>query len=282
MQIQQLIARADHAVQARLFQTQLGHELFTVGVVQLSDVGFNGSANRHNYRTFSRSDFTHFVQIRVVLETVFVNVGDVHGRLQGQEAQVFDRRFVFVSQVFQRAQHARVFQLWQTFLQRSQFRFRVFVAAFGFLLHAVNGALAGVEVREGQLGVDDVDVVSWIHFIVNVDNVVVLEAAHNVADRFGFTDVGQELVAQAFTFGCAFYQARDVHELHGSWQNALRLHDFRELVQTRIGHRNNTGVRLDGTEREVRRFNTCFGERVEQGGFAHVWQTDDTAFESHF
>ncbi len=103
-----------------------------------------------------------------------------------------------------------------------------------------------------------------------------------MADRFGFTDVGQELVAQTFTLGCAFYQARDVHELHGGWQNALRLHDFRELVQTRIGHRNNTGVRLDGTEREVRRFNTCFSERVEQGGFAHVWQTDDTAFESHF
>ena len=32
---------------------------------------------------------------------------------------------------------------------------------------------------------------------------------------------------------------------------------------------------------EVRRFNTRFGERVEQGGFAYVWQTNDTAFESH-
>src|SRR5690606_30510891 len=169
LQVQQLIARADHAVQARLFQTQLGHELFTVGIVQLGDIRFNGRANRYHHRTFSRGNFTHFVEVRVVLETVFVNVGDVHGWLQGQEAQVFDRRFVFFSQVFQRAQHARVFQLWQTFFQGSQFRFRVLVAAFRFLLHAVNGALAGVEVREGQLGVDDVDVVSRIYFVVNVD-----------------------------------------------------------------------------------------------------------------
>ncbi|CZU47610.1 Uncharacterised protein [Enterobacter hormaechei] len=146
----------------------------------------------------------------------------------------------------------------------------------------MNRAFAGVEVRERQLGVDDVDVVSRIHFVVNVDNVVILEAAHNVADRFGFTNVGQELVTQAFTFGCAFYQARDVHEFHGGWQNALRFHDFRELVQTRVRHWYNAGVRFDGTEREVRRFDTRFGKRVKQGGFAHVWQTDDTAFESHF
>ena len=145
----------------------------------------------------------------------------------------------------------------------------------------MNRAFTGVEVGQRQLGVDDVDIVSRIHFVIHVDDVVVFEAANNVANRFGFADVGQELVTQAFTFRCAFYQARDVDEFHGGRQDALRFNDFRQLVQTWIGHRHNACVRLDSTEREVRRFNTRFGERVEQGGFAYVWQTNDTAFESH-
>ncbi len=102
-----------------------------------------------------------------------------------------------------------------------------------------------------------------------------------MADSFGFTDVGQKLVAETFTFGRAFHQARDINEFHRRRQDALRFDDFSQLVQTRIGHRYDTGVRLNGTEGEVGRFNTRFGERIEQGGFADVGQTDDTAFESH-
>ncbi len=146
----------------------------------------------------------------------------------------------------------------------------------------MQGALARVEVRQGQFGVDDFDVVSWIHFVVHVDDIVVFKATDNVANGFGFTDVGQELVAQAFAFGRAFHQACNVHELHGGWQNTLRLNDLRELVQTRIGHWHDTGVWLDGAEREVSRFDARFSQRVKQGGFANVRQTNDTAFESHF
>ncbi|MNC24859.1 hypothetical protein D3C75_729290 [compost metagenome] len=145
----------------------------------------------------------------------------------------------------------------------------------------MQGALAGVQVRQGQLGIDDFDIVSRIHFIVDVDDVVVLKATHHVADSFGFTDVGQELVTQAFTFGCAFYQACDVHKFHGGWQDALRLNDLGQLVQTWIGHWHDTGVWLDGAEREVSRFDARFRQRVKQGGFAHIRQTNDTAFESH-
>ena len=281
LQVQQLVTGADNAVQARLFQTQLGHKLIAVGIVQLGDIGLNGGANGDDHRTFGGGDFADFIEIGVVLKAVFVDVGDIHGRLQGQEAQVFNRRFVFFGQVFQRTQHTGVFQLRQAFFQRRQLGFRVFIAAFGFLLHAVDSALAGIQVGERQLGVDNLDIVSRIHFIVNVDDVVVFETAHDVADSFGFADVGQKLVAQTFTFRRAFYQARDIDEFHRGRQNALRFDDFSQFVQTRIGHRHDTGVRLNGTEREVGRFNTCFGERIEQGGFADVGQTDDTAFESH-
>ncbi|AMO49774.1 Hypothetical protein AKI40_3394 [Enterobacter sp. FY-07] len=145
----------------------------------------------------------------------------------------------------------------------------------------MNRAFAGVQIGQRQLGIDNVNVFRWIHFVVHVDDIVVFKATYNVTDGFGFTDVGQELVAQAFAFGRAFYQTGDVHKLHGGWQNTLRFDDFRQLVQTRIGHRYDTGVRLNGTEREVSRFDTGFGERIEQGGFTYVGQANDTAFESH-
>ena len=145
----------------------------------------------------------------------------------------------------------------------------------------MDGTLTGIQIGQRQLGIDNINIVSRIHFVINVDDVVVFKAANNVTDSFGFTDVGQELIAQAFTFRCAFHQARDIDEFHGGRQNALWFHDFSQLIQTRIGHRDNTRVRLDSTEREVCRFNTRFSERVEQGGFAYVWQTNDTAFESH-
>ena len=48
LQVQQLIARADHAV-----QPPLGHELFMVAVDDFSDIGFNRGVNRYLYRTFT-------------------------------------------------------------------------------------------------------------------------------------------------------------------------------------------------------------------------------------
>lgn len=47
LQAEHLMARADHAV-----QTLLGHEIFTIGVVHFSDIGFNRVPKRYHYRTF--------------------------------------------------------------------------------------------------------------------------------------------------------------------------------------------------------------------------------------
>ena len=101
LQIQQLVTGADHAVEAWLFETQLGHKLVAVSVVQLGNIGLNGGANGDDHRTFGGGNFTDFIEIRVILKAVFIDVGDIHGRLQRQEAEVFNRCFVFVGQVFQ-------------------------------------------------------------------------------------------------------------------------------------------------------------------------------------
>ncbi|MNF68866.1 hypothetical protein D3C84_507330 [compost metagenome] len=102
-----------------------------------------------------------------------------------------------------------------------------------------------------------------------------------MGDGVGLADVGEELVAQAFTLGGAFHQAGDVDELHGGRQHALGLDDLGQGLEARIGHRHDAAVRLDGAEREVLRGDAGFGQGVEQGGLADVGQADDAAVESH-
>lgn len=74
----------------------------------------------------------------------------------------------------------------------------------------MNRTFAGVEVCQRQFGVDNFNIVSRVNFAGNVNDVVIFKAANNVTDRFGFTDVGQELVTQTFAFRCAFYQTGDI------------------------------------------------------------------------
>jgi hypothetical protein len=76
---------------------------------------------------------------------------------------------------------------------------RVLVAGFCILLRAPQAALDGIEVRQRQLGVDDLDVGDRIDLASDVHDVVVDEATHHVCDRVGFAYVRQELVAEAFT-----------------------------------------------------------------------------------
>ncbi|CQC00352.1 Uncharacterised protein [Salmonella enterica subsp. enterica serovar Typhimurium str. DT104] len=105
----------------------------------------------------------------------------------------------------------------QAFFQRGQFRFGVFIAAFGFLLYAMDSALAGIEVSQRQFGIDNINIFCRVYFTRHMDDIVVLKAANHVTDSFSFTDIGQELVTQPFAFGRAFYQTGDIHELHRGW-----------------------------------------------------------------
>ena len=74
----------------------------------------------------------------------------------------------------------------------------------------------GLEVLEAELGVDGRDVGDGIDRVLDVDDVVVLEAAHDVGDGVGLADVGEELVAEALALGGAAHEAGDVDEVRSS------------------------------------------------------------------
>lgn len=67
----------------------------------------------------------------------------------------------------------------------------------GLLREARDGLLDGLEVGEDQLGVDRLDVVLGRDLAVDVDDVLILEGADDLADRVRLADVREELVAQA-------------------------------------------------------------------------------------
>ena len=141
--------------------------------------------------------------------------------------------------------------------------------------------LDGLHVGEDQLGVDRVDVVGRIHLAVDMHDVVVLERAHDLADRVGLADVGQELVAQAFALGGALDDAGDVHEGHRGRQDLLGVNQLGQHRQTIVRQRHDTGVRLDGGERIVFGQHVVAGQGIEHGGLADIGQSDDSDSKRH-
>ena len=98
---------------------------------------------------------------------------------------------------------------------------------------------------------DGLDVRAGIDLAVDVDDVLVAEEAHDLGDRVGLADVGEELVAEALALARALHEARDVDELDGRGHDPLRVDDLGEPVEPSVGHRHDADVGLDGGERVV-------------------------------
>ena len=142
-------------------------------------------------------------------------------------------------------------------------------------------ALDAVQIREREFGVDHLDVVRRIYLAGDMDDVVVFETAHHVRDGIHFANVRQEFIAETLPGGSAGDEARDVDELHGGGQDAFRMDDGRQLLQTRIGYRHHPHVRIDGAERIVFGRDLRPRQGIEQRGFAHVRQPDDSTTNWH-
>ncbi len=63
MQPQQVIGRADHPVQARLLEAQVGEELVPVARIQLGDFALDGGADRHHVGAFALGELAHRVEV---------------------------------------------------------------------------------------------------------------------------------------------------------------------------------------------------------------------------
>ena len=113
-------------------------------------------------------------------------------------------------------------------------------------------------------------------------DVVINKTAGDEGNSITVADIGEELVAQAFTLGCAAHQTGHVHKGDAGRNDFLGTGDFSQFVQARFRHSDVAGVRLDGAERIVCSLRRCrLGQGVEQGGLADIGQTDNRDFKSH-
>src|SRR5690606_13096332 len=192
LQTQQLVAGADDAIQAGLGHAHVFQEDGLVLVVQVGDLGLDGGADGDHGGVFRRRVVLYGLQVRIVLEAVVLDVGDVHGALGGDEAIALHQGLL----VFVQAQAAHGFALVQDrhdALQQGDQADGFLVAGIGQLAVLLQRFVGGGQVGQGQLGVDDLDVGHGIDAAGHVDDVLVFETAHDVDDGVGLADVGEEL-----------------------------------------------------------------------------------------
>ena len=187
-----------------------------------------------------------------LVDTGFVDVGDVKHRLHCDEEEVTGDNSFIVGQVGDASGLARV-EDGEKLLQGLGFGLRGGRGGlrFGGFLGFDAALFDGVEIGEQELGIDDVDVVERRDLAGDVDDLVVVEAAHHVEDSVCLADVREELVAEAFAFACAFDDARDVDELHGGGDDGVGLDVFDDAVEAGVGDGDHADIRVDGAERVV-------------------------------
>ena len=159
-------------------------------------------------------------------------------------------------------------------------RFTVLVVA-RLLFQPRDRALESLHVGEDQFGFNDLDIGSGVDVAVDVHDVVVIEDPDDLTDRVALADVGQELVAQAGALRGALDDAGDVDEGHRCRDDAFGSEHLGQPGQPGVGQRNHTLIGLDGGEGVVGRQYIVAGQRIEQGRFSDVGQTDDSQAQAH-
>ena len=82
------------------------------------------------------------------------------------------------------------------------------LVCLGRLARALQTAFQMLDVRKNELEIDGLDVARRIDRALDVNDVLVVEAADNVYDCVDLADMGQELVAQTLALACAADQNR--------------------------------------------------------------------------
>ena len=87
-----------------------------------------------------------------------------------------------------------------------------------------------------------------------MDDILVVETAHDMDDGVHAPNMPQELVSQTFPLAGSLDETGDVHNLHGRRENPFRLYILRQLVHPGIWYLDDSHIGLDGAERIIGRF----------------------------
>ena len=143
------------------------------------------------------------------------------------------------------------------------------------LLEPRDRLVEGLDVGEDELGVDRLHVLLRGDTALDVHNIVIGERSQDLADRIGFADIREELIAKARALARTLHDAGDVDEHDGRRQEPLRTEDAGEHVEPRVRNPDHAGVRLDRRERVVRGEDIVLRQGIEEGRLPDVRESDD-------
>ena len=206
------------------------------------------------------------------------DVGDVDDGFERQERR-FGEQFLFVVGKVERAGAEPSVKPRLDLFERGVFRGERLVV-FDEFGEPFDPAVDNLEVREDQLEVDGLDVADGIDAAVDVNDIVVVEAADDVNDRVALADVGEELIAQTLALRRAAHQPRDVDELDDGGGVFFGVIHFGENVQPLVRDGDDADVGVDRAEGIVGGLRARVGQRVEERALPHVRKSDDAEFHS--
>ncbi len=142
-------------------------------------------------------------------------------------------------------------QVGPEFLQQVRLHQGVLVAAFNLARNLFQPLPDRLQVGQHQFGGHNLDIPHRVNVPDDVNDIRILETAHHLDERIHLPDVAEELIAKPLSVRGAFDQAGDVHELEGRRNLSSDLNHLGQLVESGIGHADNTEVGFDGTERVI-------------------------------
>ena len=205
----------------------------------------------------------------------FGHIAGKDGRLAGKEKKLAEQFLLVVAQGKRGGGFSGI-EVRDELLGEGHFSLRQLVAAARSLGLAIGALLHRGEIGKDELGVDHFDIAHRIDGPRDVMNVFVFKTADYLHDRVDFTNVTEELVAQALARARPFDESSDVDELDRCGDDLLRVTQLREGCEPRIRHRDDAHVGIDRAEGVVRRLRLLrAGDGIEESRFADVGEADD-------
>src|SRR5205823_7517919 len=155
------------------------------------------------------------------------------------------------------------------------------IAAARLPSEALVAPLGLLEIGEHELGLDGLDVAQRIDAALGVHDALIVVRAHDVYDRVGLADVGEEPVAEALPLMRAAHEPGDVVEVDRVRNDLAGAHDAREQLEALVAYGHDGHVWLDRGEGVVGGLGTCAGEGVEERGLARVGHAYDPDPRAH-
>ena len=282
-QSQRGIGFTDQCIHAAFLQAHLGEELCPViGAVHGGDFSLDLSADGHYGTSALCGNLLDRHHVIVVLtDRVLVDVAYVDDGLHRNQMQVGNHGPLLLigddcPGALPLSEAGE-----QLLIERDDCQKLLGVVHLGKLGILLVSLVYRVIVCKGKFDIYGLDVACGVDPVVDVDDVGVLEAPHDMGDDAHFPDVGQELVAQALALGGSSHETCDINELGHCRNHLCRRNDADDPVQPRIGDVYPSDVRLDCAERIVGSLGRCAGQGRENGGLSHIRKSNDTAVKSH-